>query len=165
MKPSSSFKAIEGENFYTLLGLTDKSRKYTEEELKRAYRKAVLRTHPDKAAEEEEEEGEGERDSSKSFLDVQRAWTVLSNPEERYRYDEQLLREEEEVDEVQADKEVSLEEMKEISGAGGLYGYECRCGDTFVLQQEEKPESGTSVLLPCCSCSLILCVNNSSHSK
>ena len=94
-------------------------------------------------------------------MEVQRAWAILSDPEERYRYDEELLRggAGDELEDVVPDKVVTLSEMSHDRGQGS-YGFECRCGDTFLIFENEKPETGTSVLLPCCSCSLVLCVNN-----
>ena len=144
----------DDKSLYSVLGIVDK--RATEEELKKAYRKAVLRTHPDKVG---QDSNESERESKEAFLNVQKAWTTLSDPKTRYRYDEQLLREEEDIDDVEADKEVDLADMKPIDGSNS-YGYGCRCGDTFVLEEEDKPEKGTSILIPCCSCSLILCINN-----
>ena len=140
-----------GDDLYTVLGIADK--KATEEELKKAYRKAVLRTHPDKKGERE-----SERESKEAFLKVQRAWATLSDPKTRYMYDEQLLREEEEMDDVEADKEVDLADMEMVDGLS--YGYDCRCGDKFILDETEKPDKGTSILITCCSCSLVLCINN-----
>lgn len=49
----------------------------SEDEIKKAYRKAALRTHPDKAGEEEREAAEAQ------FKLVGEAWTVLSDPQQR----------------------------------------------------------------------------------
>ena len=154
-----------GKNLYDVLGLGGNTG-CSADELKRAYRKTALRTHPDKKHEEDAspgEEGRGgpEGQQNEAFLEVQRAWAILSDPEERYRYDEELLRggAGDELEDVVPDKVVTLSEMSHDRGQGS-YGFECRCGDTFLIFENEKPESGTSVLLPCCSCSLVLCVNN-----
>ena len=161
-KGEEEVEVEEEETLYSVLGVKDK--RATDEELKKAYRKAVLRTHPDKWIETSASSSQGivrgieQQGSREAFLKVQEAWKTLSDPKERYRYDEQLLREEEEVDEVEADKEVDLTDMQHESD--GSYGYSCRCGDTFVLEESDKPEGGTSVLINCCSCSLILCIHN-----
>ncbi|QDZ22671.1 DnaJ-like protein [Chloropicon primus] len=163
-----------GKSLYSVLGLEDNTN-CSAEELKRAYRKAALRTHPDKKGNEGEvaacskvlghggPRGEGKGtggDQNKAFLEVQSAWATLSDPKERYRYDEELLRQGGDgEDSVEADKEVSLSELRYDEGEE-TYKFECRCGDTFEIGEEDKPEKGTSILLPCCSCSLVLCINN-----
>lgn len=156
-----------GESLYSVLGLDSHPNPSTctLEEIKAAYRKAALRTHPDKALREDgTEAGVGAHPDSQSeaFLDVQRAWRTLSDPKERYRYDEELLRgaegsSDDGDDYEEADKEVRLDEMR-YDETDRSYGFPCRCGDTFTIHEEETPEGGASVLLPCLSCSLLLCV-------
>ncbi|HIE24674.1 MAG TPA: VWA domain-containing protein [Anaerolineales bacterium] len=70
-------------DYYTLLGIF---RDATQEKIKRAYREAAQRFHPDK------NEAPGE---TEIFLDVQRAYDTLSNPEKRVKYDKTLMSEDE----------------------------------------------------------------------
>ena len=50
-------------------------------EIKRAYKKAALRCHPDRVPPEEKDEAE------KLFKDVGEAYSVLSDPQKKMRYD------------------------------------------------------------------------------
>ncbi|HJR80660.1 MAG TPA: DnaJ domain-containing protein, partial [Anaerolineales bacterium] len=70
------------QDYYSLLGLT---RDASPEEIKRAYREAALKLHPDKNT------AAGE---TKLFLSVQQAYEVLSNPARRKQYDATLPPEE-----------------------------------------------------------------------
>lgn len=70
---------------YELLGV---HRNASGDEIKKAYRALALRWHPDKNPENQEE-------ATVKFKEIQTAWTVLNNPEERAWYDshrEQILR-------------------------------------------------------------------------
>jgi Ca-activated chloride channel family protein len=71
------------ENYYVLLGIP---RSATQDEIRRAYRKAAKRLHPDKNIRPGETE---------LFMDVQQAYQVLSNPAQRAAYDATLLPEKE----------------------------------------------------------------------
>jgi DnaJ family protein A protein 5 len=64
-------------SYYELLGV---ERQATEDELKKAYRKKALLLHPDK------NRGDEER-ATKTFAEVQAAYEVLSDPQERAWYD------------------------------------------------------------------------------
>lgn len=64
-------------SYYVLLGV---DRDATEDEIKKAYRRKALELHPDRNHGREEE-------STKLFADVQGAYEVLSDPQERSWYD------------------------------------------------------------------------------
>ena len=70
-------------DYYTLLGVP---RNATQDQLRSAYREAALRLHPDKNVAPGETE---------LFLEISQAYEVLSNPESRAEYDEQLSEHEE----------------------------------------------------------------------
>jgi Ca-activated chloride channel family protein len=69
---------LPGLNYYDLLGI---SRDATPEEIRRAYHLAAHKLHPDKNKEPK---------SIEAFLQVQRAYDVLSDPTDRANYDMQL---------------------------------------------------------------------------
>ena len=64
-------------SYYELLGVT---RQATDEELKKAYRRKALELHPDRNYGDEES-------ATKTFAEVQAAYEVLSDPQERAWYD------------------------------------------------------------------------------
>ena len=74
-----------GKDFYTILGV---SRNATPEQLRRAYRDAAQKLHPDKNIEPGETE---------LFLEVSQAYETLIDPESRAAYDAELLEMEEEL--------------------------------------------------------------------
>jgi Ca-activated chloride channel family protein len=70
---------VAGEqDYYALLGVP---RNATQDQIKRAYREAALRLHPDRNVRPGETE---------LFVDVNRAYEVLNDPGRRARYDEEL---------------------------------------------------------------------------
>lgn len=64
------------ENFYKILGVTEKS---TDDEIKRAYRKLQMKYHPDKT--------NGDRDMMQMSQKINEAYETLGDPEKRRHYD------------------------------------------------------------------------------
>lgn len=70
---------MEGtENLYRILGVAESA---TEEELKAAYRRLAKKYHPDSHP--------GDKECEKMFQAVNEAYSVLSNPQKRKKYDVQ----------------------------------------------------------------------------
>lgn len=63
-------------DYYEVLGV---SRNATEQEIKSAYRKLALQYHPDR--------NPGDKEAEEKFKEVAEAYSVLSDPEKRSRYD------------------------------------------------------------------------------
>ena len=67
-----------------LLQILGVSRSADEAEIKKAYRKAALKYHPDRQSSKTEEEKE---QAGKVFRDIGEAYEVLSDPQKKQRYD------------------------------------------------------------------------------
>jgi DnaJ-class molecular chaperone len=63
-------------NYYILLGISSTA---TAHEIKAAYRELAKKYHPDK--------NQGDKNAEEHFKEIQQAYTVLSNPEKRKKYD------------------------------------------------------------------------------
>jgi molecular chaperone DnaJ len=68
---------MPGRDFYDILGVP---RTASEEEIKKAYRKAALKHHPDR--------NPGDAEAERKFKEAAEAYEVLSDPEKRKRYDQ-----------------------------------------------------------------------------
>ncbi|KAK9822998.1 hypothetical protein WJX81_004158 [Elliptochloris bilobata] len=103
------------------------------EQLRAAYRAAVLRLHPDKAA-------AGGSGAAAGFQDVQLAWEVLRSEQGRVAYDRRVV-----LGALQAElavaEQVDLDDMH------------CRCGGEFWLAEGDLREDADSLLVPCSTCS------------
>jgi curved DNA-binding protein len=68
---------MEYKDYYKILGV---ERSANKDEIKRAYRKLALKTHPDR--------NPGNPKAEESFKEINEAYQVLSDPEKRSRYDQ-----------------------------------------------------------------------------
>ena len=116
------------------------------DEIRRAYHRLARQYHPDAA---------GGAADSEAFDRVQRAWEQLRESDVREAHDAGLRVQE--LTGVQSDSRVSdvdlddMEYSEDATGAG-VWRLGCRCGDTFVLHEDDLA-SGVGTL-QCCSCSL-----------
>jgi len=76
-----ALKRAKRKDYYGLLGLASDA---TEEEIRKAYRKAALKHHPDRHTNSTEEE---KMEAEKEFKNVAEAYEVLSDKEKKARYD------------------------------------------------------------------------------
>lgn len=70
---------LKKKDYYKVLGLEDLKWRATEEQIRSAYRKLVLKYHPDKIAEPSEEDRQ-------IFIHIQDAYDTLGNTEKRRAY-------------------------------------------------------------------------------
>lgn len=68
---------MDYKDYYKILGV---DRNASKDEIKRAYRKLALKTHPDR--------NPGDKKAEEHFKDINEAYQVLSDPEKRTRYDQ-----------------------------------------------------------------------------
>lgn len=72
-----SLAEAKGKDYYELLGVKRDSK---EKDIKRAFRKLALKYHPDK--------NKDDPDAEKKFVEIAKAYEVLSDPEKRKKYDQ-----------------------------------------------------------------------------
>lgn len=68
-------------DLYEVLGI---DRNATEKEIKTAYKKAALRTHPDRQHDKTEEE---KKQAEEEFKEISKAYDILGNPDKKAKYD------------------------------------------------------------------------------
>src|SRR4051794_28847410 len=76
-----STDASQGQDHYAVLGLSKYRYKATEDQIKRAHRKKVLRHHPDKKA------AAGSSEDDSFFKCIQKAHEILTDPVKRRQFD------------------------------------------------------------------------------
>lgn len=76
----------QDQDHYTLLGISSRW-KATQDDIKKAYRKAVLKHHPDKKSPEELGSEDDQAKARAFFTCIQQAYDVLSDPAKRLLFD------------------------------------------------------------------------------
>ena len=128
-------------------------------ELRRAYKRAALRLHPDRAhmPRSDGDELASGASVSATFRELQASWALVGTEEERAAYDhEHAERVEARKRRVAFNIEIDLDDMDFIeaeSGGVGLFSHACRCGSTFDVTESEL-DKGVD-LLQCEGCSQI----------
>eukprot|EP01027_Heterolobosea_sp_BB2_P002732 GEZU01004108.1.p1 GENE.GEZU01004108.1~~GEZU01004108.1.p1 ORF type:complete len:337 (-),score=151.14 GEZU01004108.1:42-1052(-) len=91
-------KKSKRKNYYKILGV---SKDASESEIKRAYRMMALKYHPDKFQQNEETQNMTKEQAEAHFKEIGEAYSVLSDPKKKARYD-------------------SGQDLEEIEGMGGM---------------------------------------------
>ncbi|KAI5656217.1 hypothetical protein M9H77_25010 [Catharanthus roseus] len=156
---------------YDILGVKEDA---SYEQIRATYRALILSSHPDKLS-KDSESSTSNNETGNRFIELQKAWEILSDPKLRATYDNELriLRQD-----AATSEDVNLEDLTiEDSGETLMCSYSCRCGDYFAIDSLELAEMGyflsrnqsivrlhttkslpASVILPCGSCSLKICL-------
>ncbi|KAF8713691.1 CSL zinc finger, partial [Rhizoctonia solani] len=137
---------------YAVLGL---SKDATPGEIRQSYRTALLRVHPDKQGQTRQESDS----AGVAIIQIQDAYRTLSDPGLRVEYDQFLKQGRGRVTLTKVAQrpanEISLDEFtEELSGGDGgssRWVHPCRCGNQFVIVEEEL-EKGVHYI-GCTGCS------------
>eukprot|EP00884_Botryococcus_braunii_P004538 jgi/Botrbrau1/14085/Bobra.182_3s0032.2 len=136
---------------YQVLGV---ARDASQEEVRAAYRRAVLAAHPDKGS-SANPIASGE--ASSTFNAIQSAWEAVKDAEHRVQYDQSLAACEVGQSEVAIWQDVDLAEFTPCDageGAGFLFSYPCRCGGSYLFAEADLAVDASSAAVPCDTCSL-----------
>jgi curved DNA-binding protein CbpA len=128
------------DNLYGVLGCHKNA---TYKELKRKYRELVLLNHPDK---------QKNNALSAAFLEIDKAWKILRDPEQKKLYDYQLTQ-------MQLSEQLVIYASLTVCDLDWHedslnYSYLCRCGGTYIIEQSEIGLEDCYV--DCDDCSLII---------
>ncbi|EGC28867.1 hypothetical protein DICPUDRAFT_13347, partial [Dictyostelium purpureum] len=120
------------------------------EEIKKSYRKLVLLYHPDKISNDHSSfNSDSGNVANKEFNEIQKSWETLKDDALRKQYDALLL--EQQRQKYSVSDEVDLDDMEYLEEEG-QYTYPCRCGDQYIITEDQLSEGNDVV---CCSgCSL-----------
>ncbi|KAK4499826.1 hypothetical protein PRZ48_008012 [Zasmidium cellare] len=146
-------------NFYQILDLVEKQHDavITPEQLRQAYKQALLHHHPDKHA---HISGDSH---SPTVDDISEAYKVLSDPESRSQYDHKLRLEAADGRDVATRHTgmeiVDLEELDFIEKSG-TWARDCRCGSkpAYIITEPELEKNADfgELITGCKGCSLWL---------
>ncbi|KAK3749485.1 hypothetical protein QZH41_013454 [Actinostola sp. cb2023] len=136
-------------DYYDELGISSKA---TQEEIKKAYQKMVLKVHPDKV--DPTLSAEKQQKMLHQYHVINRAWKVLGDTEKREHYDKGL-REQSLLQEWPVNAEVDLDDMELNEGTQtGCFSWRCRCSGQYIITEEDLEKAQNVV---CCSmCTLCI---------
>ncbi|KAG8758284.1 hypothetical protein FRC12_010049 [Ceratobasidium sp. 428] len=131
-------------NYYGLLGVAQNASTL---DIRRSYRTALLKVHPDKHTQQQSRE---ERSPALMISQLQDAFQTLTDPNRRATYD-QLLKEgmgiatmtpviQRPAHEVSLDEFDSEEAIEEDGNITSRWSYPCRCGGLFIIKERELEE-------------------------
>ena len=123
--------------------------------IKKKYQELALKYHPDKNS--------GDKSTSGSFNEINSAWKILGDKEERQKYDAEVNNKRfEEAQEGAIWNELRLDEMAK-SSEEACYTAQCRCGGVYTIElsevEEFRRDGDDDVSVGCDTCSLNIVVN------
>lgn len=133
------------ENYYEILGVKSTA---SQQEIKQNFRKLALIHHPDKMSSLIESQ-EFSTDPSSAFVDIFKAWNVLSNDKLRREYDAAWHQRCSALSYPVQDT-VSFDELWRDE-TRGTYLYPCRCGDDYELTTQQLSFNVDYLCCPSCS--------------
>ena len=129
----------KNKDLYEILEL---NRNATEEQIKKNYRKLALRYHPDRQGDKSDKE---KKEAEEKFKDISFAYSILSNPESKQRYDQFGITD----DNGQMGGDFDPSEMFEhfMGSFGSMFGNDERFSSFFggTRKQPNQPTPGQSV--------------------
>ena len=118
--------------------------------MKKSYQELLLRHHPDK----------NEGNETETFIEVNKAWKVLSNEHLRAIYDAEQSNCK--LESCQDSAIWNTFNLTELSDETGLFSVTCRCGGMYQVGVEDvdqlRMEGEKEVLVDCDTCSLSILV-------
>jgi len=139
------------EDYYKLIGV---ERKAAQETIKKKCQALFLKLHPDKqlnSKEDKQTDRKQAEEQTSLFIKVQQASKVLLDSEARKQYDHQLKEQELNHSSGPVYSCVVLDEL-EFDEDTEEYYMECRCGGSYVYEEEENDVDEVTVLIPCSNC-------------
>ncbi|XP_014216573.1 dnaJ homolog subfamily C member 24 [Copidosoma floridanum] len=137
---------IIDQDHYQVLGCTSES---SFEELKEAYRRKVLESHPDKSSNAKETVG--------TFREVKTAWETLKDPELRKKYDLKYREACLEAETALVHARLTPLELEETEEQD-ILSYPCRCGNSYLVHKTELEEINCIVHVPCQDCTFVIAI-------
>ncbi|KAL7301038.1 hypothetical protein TKK_0006310 [Trichogramma kaykai] len=130
---------------YDILGCPQDS---STEKLKEAYHSLILKHHPDKNS---------DTDTS-TFHNIQRAWDILSNPEQRKEYDIKIAQADFDSECVLIFAKINSKELEPTEDSE-ILSYPCRCGSNYQVHIDDLLEKNCVLHIPCEDCTFVIIVD------
>ncbi|XP_043478300.1 dnaJ homolog subfamily C member 24-like [Leptopilina heterotoma] len=140
---------MSAKDFYEILGCSEKA---TYEDLKSAFHKLILKSHPDKV-----------HDSNKDaddFHEIQEAWTILSKPESRKLYDAERKQAKLEEESIVVLARITSDELYPKDEK---FAYQCRCGSEYIIDNEDL-KNNEQFYVACDECTFYILVQVNKNS-
>ena len=133
-------------DLYGILGCTPDS---SYEELKQAYHRKILESHPDK--------GNDSSKSTEEFQEIKSAWLILGNSDLRREYDIKCRQADLETQGALIYARLNPTELEPTEDED-ILSYQCRCGNNYLVQKTDLEEANTVIHVPCQDCTFVIAI-------